>query len=249
MLKYDFSGKYFLIAGAGGGVGSLLARELKKAGARVFICGRDPGKIETLKQELNCDGALIDGARFASYEDAVMKASESGPLDGAVCCTGSIVLKSAHATTQQEFDDTMAANATSAFGLTRAAAKSMMDQGGSIVLVSSAAAQIGLQNHEAIAAAKGAVVGLTLSAAATYARSKIRVNCIAPGLTETPLTSRITASEASRKASESMHPLGRLGRPQDIVASILWLLSDETSWVTGQIIGVDGGLGSLKVRS
>lgn len=120
--------------------------------------------------------------------------------------------------------------------------------GGSIVLVASAAAQIGLQNHEAIAAAKGAVIGLTLSAAATYARSQIRVNCVSPGLTETPLTSRITANEASRKASEAMHPLGRLGKPEDIVAAMMWLLSDDAGWVTGQVLGVDGGLGRLKVR-
>jgi NAD(P)-dependent dehydrogenase (short-subunit alcohol dehydrogenase family) len=132
--------------------------------------------------------------------------------------------------------------------MTRAAAKSMMNQGGSIVLVASAAARIGLQNHEAIAAAKGAVMGLTLSASATYSRNKIRVNCIAPGLTDTPLTSRIVGNEASRKASEAMHPIGRLGKPEDIVEAMLWLLSDASGWVTGQVIGIDGGLGSLKVR-
>ncbi len=249
MTKYDFSGKYFLVAGAGGGIGSELSRQLTKSGAKVFLCARDPQKLEALKQELDCDGALIDGASFASYEEALAKATSHGPLSGAVCCTGSVILKSAHATTQQEFDATMAANVTSAFGMLRASAKAMMDQGGSIVLVSSAAAQIGLQNHEAIAAAKGAIIGLTKSAAATYARSNIRVNCIAPGLTETPMTARLTANEASRKASESMHPLGRLGKPSDIVSSMLWLLSDEANWVTGQVIGVDGGLGSLKTRA
>jgi len=79
--------------------------------------------------------------------------------------------------------------------------------------------------------------------------SNIRVNCIAPGLTETPMTARLTANEASRKASEAMHALGRLGKPSDIVSGMLWLLSDEASWVTGQVIGIDGGLGSLKTRS
>lgn len=249
MISYDFSGKYILVAGAGGGIGSELSRQLKKAGARLFLCGRDAQKLEALKQELDSDGAIIDGASFTSYEEALKNAAAHGKLTGSVCCTGSVILKSAHATTQQEFDATIAANVTSAFGLLRSSAKTMMDQGGSIILVSSAAAQIGLQNHEAIAAAKGAIIGLTRSAAATYARSNIRVNCIAPGLTETPMTARLTANEASRKASESMHPLGRLGKPSDIVSSMLWLLSDEASWVTGQIIGVDGGLGTLKVRS
>lgn len=248
MTKYDFSGKYFLVAGAGGGIGSELSRQLKKFGANVFLCGRDAQKLEALQAELDSDGAIIDGASFASYEEALAKAAAHGKLSGAICCTGSVILKSAHATTQQEFDATIAANVTSAFGMLRASAKSMMDQGGSIILVSSAAAQIGLQNHEAIAAAKGAIIGLTRSAAATYARSNIRVNCVAPGLTETPMTARLTANEASRKASESMHPLGRLGKPSDIVSSMLWLLSDEAAWVTGQVIGVDGGLGSLKTR-
>jgi NAD(P)-dependent dehydrogenase (short-subunit alcohol dehydrogenase family) len=249
MATYDFSGKYFLVSGATGAIGSQLCRDLKKSNARFFVCGRDSVKLENLKTELQCEGALIDGASFSSYEDAVSKALIHGNLSGAVCCTGSVILKSAHATSQQEFDATMSANATSAFGLTRAAAKAMSNSGGgSIVLVASAAAQIGLQNHEAIAAAKGAVMGLTLSAAATYARSQIRVNCVSPGLTETPLTARITANEASRKASEAMHPLGRLGKPEDIVASMMWLLSDDASWVTGQVLGVDGGLGSLKVR-
>ena len=250
MAIYDFSGRYFLVAGATGAIGGELSRQLKKSKAKVFICGRDGEKLEALKKELDCDGAVIDGASFASYEEAVAKALSHGELSGAVCCTGSVILKSAHATTQQEFDATIAANATSAFGLTRAAAKAMTTSGGgSIILVASAAAQIGLQNHEAIAAAKGAVMGLTLSAAATYARSNIRVNCISPGLTETPLTARITSNEASRKASEAMHPLGRLGKPDDIVSAMMWLLSDGASWVTGQVIGVDGGLGSLKVRS
>lgn len=250
MTLAQLENKYFFIAGATGGVGSLLARTLKAAGARVFLAARDDAKLKTLCQELNSEGAVINGASFKSYEDAIEVAVRAGKLDGAVCCTGSIMLKPAHGTTQDEFDAMMAANVTSAFGLTRAAAKAMMGNGGgSIVLVSSAAARIGLQNHEAIATAKAAVGGLCISSAASYARYNIRVNCIAPGLTDTPLTARLFASEPSRKASESMHPLGRLGRPEDIVESMCWLLSESSSWVTGQIISVDGGLSSLKTRS
>ncbi len=248
MIYESLSGKHFFISGATGGIGSLLAKRLVGHGAKVFLAARDEGKLNGLMAELGAPGAVIDGADFESYEKAMSAAMAVAPINGAVCCTGSLILKSAHATTQKEFEATMAANATSAFGLTRAAGKAMMDQGGSIILVASAAAQIGLQNHEAIAAAKGAVMGLTVSAAATYARSKIRVNCISPGLTETPLTSRLFASEPSRKASESMHPIGRLGKPEDVVEAMLWLLSDASSWVTGQTIGIDGGLGTLKTR-
>lgn len=123
-----------------------------------------------------------------------------------------------------------------------------MTPGGSIVLVSSAAARIGFANHEAIAAAKAGVIGLTLSAAATYGPRHIRVNCVAPGLVRTPMTSRLTANEVALKASTAMHPLGRIGEPEDVAAAIEWLLSPEQSWVTGQVLGIDGGLGSVRSR-
>jgi NAD(P)-dependent dehydrogenase (short-subunit alcohol dehydrogenase family) len=123
-----------------------------------------------------------------------------------------------------------------------------MKQGGSIVLVSSAAARVGLANHEAIAAAKAGVIGLALSAAATYAPRGIRVNCVAPGLVRTPLTSRITENEAALKGSLAMHALGRIGEASDVASAMEWLLDPAQAWVTGQVIGVDGGLASLRPR-
>ncbi|MBN8558433.1 MAG: SDR family oxidoreductase, partial [Burkholderiales bacterium] len=119
---------------------------------------------------------------------------------------------------------------------------------GSIVLCATAAARTGLANHEAIAAAKGGVMGLALSAAATYAGRNIRVNCVAPGLIDTPLAARITSNEAALKASASLHALGRIGRPEDVASGITWLLDPENSWVTGQVIGIDGGLGTVRAR-
>jgi NAD(P)-dependent dehydrogenase (short-subunit alcohol dehydrogenase family) len=124
-----------------------------------------------------------------------------------------------------------------------------MVAGGSIVLMSTAAARVGLANHEAIAAAKAGVVGLVISAAATYAPKGIRVNCVAPGLVRTPMTERLTANEASLKASVALHALGRIGEPADVAAAIEWLLDPAQTWVTGQVIGVDGGLGSVRSRS
>jgi len=118
-----------------------------------------------------------------------------------------------------------------------------------VVLVSSAAARIGLANHEAIAAAKAGVAGLVLSAAATYARARIRVNAVAPGLVDTPLARGITSNDLATKASIAMHPLGRLGRPEDVARGILFLLDPVNDWVTGQMLGVDGGLADLKTRS
>ena len=124
----------------------------------------------------------------------------------------------------------------------------MLGTGGAIALVSSAAGRVGLVNHEAIAAVKAGVIGLTLSAAATYAPRGIRVNCVAPGLVRTPMTDRLTSNEAALRASAAMHALGRIGEPQDVASALEWLLSPEQGWVTGQVLGIDGGLASVRPR-
>jgi 3-oxoacyl-[acyl-carrier protein] reductase len=125
----------------------------------------------------------------------------------------------------------------------------MRKSGGSIVLVSSAAAQIGLANHEAIAAAKAGIIGLMLSAAATYSNRGIRVNAVAPGLVKSQMTRKMWDTEQAAVASCQMHALGRLGEPEDVARAIAWLLDPLTSWVTGQTLGVDGGLGSVLTRT
>ncbi len=122
-------------------------------------------------------------------------------------------------------------------------------QGGAVVLVSSAAARLGLPNHEALAAAKAGVIGLTLAAAASYAGQGLRVNCVAPGLVRTPLTVRLTGSEAALKASAALHPLGRVGEPEEVAAAIAWLLDPRQGWITGQVLGVDGGLATVRGRA
>jgi NAD(P)-dependent dehydrogenase (short-subunit alcohol dehydrogenase family) len=174
--------------------------------------------------------------------------SELGSLDGIVNCVGSVFLKPAHLTSAQEWNETVTTNLTSAFAVVRAAGSVLRESGGSVVLMASAAARTGLPNHEAIAAAKGGVIGLALSAAATYAKANIRFNVVAPGLVKTGATARITESPAGSKTSLGMHPLGRFGEPEDIAAAIHWLLDPTQSWITGQVIGVDGGLADLKLR-
>tara|TARA_Y100000588_G_C13987076_1_gene809828 strand:+ start:39 stop:773 length:735 start_codon:yes stop_codon:yes gene_type:complete len=237
-----------LILGAYGGIGSVLSRSLKENGARLVLSGRDEEKLNSLAKELGADAFSADASDFDAIDNVVERALESlGKIDGAVNCSGSLLLKPAHLTKFEEFRSTVDASLTSSFALIRSVARPMMkSKSGSIVLVSTAAAAHGLPNHEAIAAAKGGVDALVRSAAATYGKLGVRVNAVAPGLVDTPLTSRITGSPSARASSESMHALGRLGSPEDVAGAIEWLLSSEASWVTGQTLGVDGGLSSVR---
>ncbi len=239
----------YLVLGATGGIGESLCRRLASRGAKLMIASRSSEKLQMLGRELQAPEFELDATRFEDVDACVEKVLQlHGRLDGVANCIGSLLLKSAHSTSEAEWLSTVATNLTTAFAVVRAATKAMLNTGGSIVLVSSAAARIGLANHEAIAAAKAGVIGLTLSAAASYGPRGIRVNCVAPGLVRTPMTARLTANEASLKASTAMHALGRIGEPQDVAAAIEWLLSPEQSWVTGQVLGIDGGLGSVRSR-
>jgi NAD(P)-dependent dehydrogenase (short-subunit alcohol dehydrogenase family) len=240
-----------LILGATGGIGSALARQLATLGYGLSLAARGGGRLDTLATELKAHSGPVDATKSASVEACVAMAFEQlGSLHGVVNCVGSLLLKPAHITTDEEWSGVLAANLNSSFYVLRSAAGRMMRTGGgSIVLLASAVAQRGMINHEAIAAAKAGVVGLAQSAAATYARYNLRVNCVAPGLTRTPLTESLTRHEASLKASAALHPLGRIGEPEEVASAIRWFLDPQQSWVTGQVIAVDGGLGSVQARA
>lgn len=240
----------YLILGATGGIGTALVRRLHARGARLVLGARTREALDALAAETDAQAFPLDATDPAAVQQAVEATAEAyGRLDGAACLTGSILLKPAHLTTPDEFDATLGVNLHAAFYLVRSAARAMMKEGGSIVLMASAVARIGLVNHEAIAAAKGGVMGLTMAAAATYANRGVRVNCVAPGLVETPLSARILSTDAGRAQSEALHALGRVGQPGDVAEAVDWLLDrDRSAWVTGQTIGVDGGLGTLRAR-
>ncbi len=237
----------FLILGATGGMGSALARCLEASGSRVCVAGRDQAKLDALDVRAEAGRRQVDATSPEQVERAAREVADHGGLDGIANCVGSLLLKPAHVTRPEEWHETIATNLGSAFAVARAAGR-VMTSGGSVVFVASAAARVGVANHEAIAAAKAGVIGLTLSAAATYAPKRLRFNAVAPGLVRTPLTARITGNPAATEASVAMHALGRLGEPADVARMIAWLLDPTNDWVTGQVFGIDGGLATVRSK-
>lgn len=233
-------------------IGSALCRKLREAqseGVTLHVTGRNSERTKELARSLGATPWTADVTSFEDVDRTIKGVARAdGRIDGVVQCAGSVLLKPAHTTSVEEWSDTLRVNLDSAFFTIKSGARAMMRTGGSIVLMSSAAARVGLVNHEAIAAAKAGVAGLALSAAATYAARGIRVNCLAPGMVRSSLTERLLTAETARSASEAMHPLGRIGEPGDVASMIEWLLDPDQSWVTGQVFGVDGGLATLRGR-
>lgn len=232
-----------LILGASGATGSEVCRRLHEAGSLVVAAGRSPEKLENVACR---ERVLFDALQPESIEEAVQQAAKiTGDLSAVVNCVGSVVLKPAHLTSFDQWNECLTLNLTSCFAVLKSA-KSLCREGSSVVFITSAAADVGLANHEAISAAKAGIEGLVRSSSNTYASSGLRVNAVAPGLVETPLTSKITSNESARSFSLKMHPVGRLGSTSDIASAICWLLSPENSWVSGEVLHVDGGLSRMK---
>jgi len=238
-----------LVLGGTGSVGRVLLPRLIDNGHQVVIGGRNAERLAEMAEEFQVDSVRIDALQPGSIEEAIQKvAEENGGLNNIVNGIGSILLKPAHLTKPEEFDDVLRTNLYASFEVVRGAASAMRKNGGSVVFLSTAAAKMGLPNHEAIAAAKAGVEGLARSAAATYVRSGLRFNVVAPGLVKSEMSRHVWENEASLAASRAMHPLGRIGEPEDIASLVAWLVDAENNWITGQVIGVDGGLSAVLTR-
>lgn len=249
-MSNTLSPHVYLIYGANGGIGSALADRLHARGAHLILAGRNGAALDEMAARYQAKAVAVEATDPSSIQQAVTEAKDAfGRLDGVVNCFGTLLLKAAHLTSDEEWNETIAVNLSSAFAITRAVARAFPKAGGSVVFLSTVAARVGLPNHEAIAAAKAGLIGLALSAAATYAPKKIRYNVVAPGLVRTQLSEKITSNEAALKASTRLHPLSRIGEPDEVASAVEWFLDPAQSWVTGQVLGVDGGLGSVRGRA
>mgnify|MGYP001242206662 FL=1 len=227
-----------IVIGAAGGIGNQLAEDL--AGTSNLLLGYNSSKVS-----VSAESQKVDGRDFESVFSFIQFGLEKyESIDAVVSLPGSLMLKPPHLCTEEDFYSVIDTNLKTAFSVVRAVGKLL--EGCSVVLMSTAAASIGLANHELIVSAKSGVEGLAKSAAKTYSKKNIRFNTISPGLVDTPLTKGIVNNKIALSASEKMHALGRIGKPKDIANMIKFLIDKENDWITGQNFIVDGGLSATK---
>ena len=223
-----------LIVGASSAVGQTLVAELEPS-HRLWTSSRAP-------LSGRADRHLVWDATTGDFPVDQLPDT----LAGLVYCPGSIRLQPFHRLRDEDFSADFELNLLGAVRALRAALPALKAAGqASVVLFSTVAVATGMPMHASIASAKGAVEGLTRSLAAELAPG-IRINAIAPSLTDTPLAAGLLRTERQRAAAAERHPLGRIGRPGDIASAASFLLSEEAGWVTGQVLHVDGGMGSLR---
>jgi len=238
--------KTCLITGASGGVASSLAENLRSQGWKLALASRN---IEKLESHSNEKIIAADVSTEAGAELAVQEATEFfGALPGAVVnCAGAILIAPIARTTEAQYRGCLSANLDTAFftGKAYASALQKAKQSGSLILFSSVAAASGVGNHAAIAIAKGGIEALIRSLAADFSGIGLRVNAIAPGLMQSA-TERMVSNEAAAKQIAAQYPLGRYGQASDAANLAAFLISDQATWITGQIISVDGGFSAVR---
>ena len=227
----------FLIVGASSGIGKRTAELLLEQGANVYSASRTEPDF-AVSHHFNFDAFNPNATDWSNLPDTI---------DGVVYAPGTINLKPFQRLTIDDFKRDFDIHFLGAISVLQIILpKLKKSESASVVFYSTVAVQTGMGFHASVAASKGAIEGLTRSLAAEWAMQKIRVNAIAPSLTDTPLAHNLLSSDEKREASNKRHPLGRIGKTDDIAEATVFLLSDKSSWLTGQIIGIDGGLGKLR---
>ena len=235
----------YLIVGGQGGVGEAMARRLAAAGHALVLTGRSAERVEPLAAELGAESVVLDVLDDAHYKHLEALAAE--PLDGLVYAAGTITLKPFDRLGDDDFLNDFRINALGAAKVIQAVLPGLKaaPAGAGVLLFSTIAVDQGFPAHASIAMAKGAVVGLVRSLAAEYA-PQIRVNAIAPSLLDTPLGKTVAGTPRMAEAVAGLHPIPRLGTSDDIAAMGELLLTDTGLWITGQVIGIDGGRSRLR---
>ena len=231
----------YLIFGATGSIGSSLAEQMVNSGFNVHLVGRSETETKNISDKLGCTFTIANVLENGFIEKVKNDIQE---IKGVAYCVGSIDLKPLRMVTEEDFNKCMKLNLYSAVEVIKGYQESLKKNKGSVVLFSTVAAQRGFTNHAIIASTKAAVEGLTVSLAAEFAPN-IRVNCIAPSLTNSKIAEPMLKNKALADGIAKAHPLKRLGEGKDSAALAKFLITDESSWVTGQIIAVDGGRSKL----
>ena len=227
----------YLIVGASSGIGKVIAEDLAKAGHQVY---------GTYNKNLCRDQENLNYHFLDVLSDTYDVSYLPEKIDGLVYCPGSIVLKPFHRIKAEDFVNDYQLQTIGAIKTIQAVLPRLKESGnGSVVLFSTLAVQTGLNFHSMVASSKGAIEGLSRALAAEFAPS-IRVNCIAPSLTDTPLAASLLNTEEKKLANAQRHPLKRIGSAEDISNLACFLLSDKSAWMTGQILHLDGGMSVLK---
>lgn len=232
-----------IIIGATGAIGSSIAKKLVSNGSEVHLVARNQAEVERLASELNSTFSVTD-VLDDNFAKKVQDDLGDTPINGLAHCVGSIDLKPLKLSKKEDFIKTFNLNLISATEIIRAMHENLKTNNGSIVLFSTVAARKGFTNHSIISSAKAAIEGLTVSLAAEFAPN-VRVNCIAPSLTKSKIAEFLLKNEKIAEGIAKLHPLKRIGEGIDFSALASFLLSKDSSWITGQIIGVDGGRSSI----
>ena len=231
----------YLIFGATGSVGSSLAEQLKNSGNDIHLVARNENEVKTIAEKLGCSYTVADVLEDGFIEKVKLDIND---IKGVAYCVGSIDLKPLRMVTESDMNKCMKLNLYSAIEAIKGFQESLKKNKGSVVLFSTVAAQRGFTNHAIIASAKAAVEGLTVTLAAEFAPN-IRVNCIAPSLSKSKIAEPMLKNPTIAEGIAKAHPLKRLGEGKDSAALAKFLITEESSWITGQIIAVDGGRSKL----
>jgi NAD(P)-dependent dehydrogenase (short-subunit alcohol dehydrogenase family) len=231
----------YLIFGATGSIGSNLANQLYNSKQNIHLVARNEKEVKSLSEKFKCNYSIANVLEDNFIEKVKSEISE---VKGIAYCVGSIDLKPFKMVKEDDFQKCMKLNLYSAVEIIKAYQDSLKNNKGSIILFSTVAAQRGFANHSIIASTKAAIEGLTISLAAEFAPN-IRVNCIAPSLTNSKISQPLLKNTIMAEGIAKAHPMKRIGEGKDAAAMAKFLLTEESSWITGQIIGVDGGRSSI----